>query len=852
MNGKGSPEKKDKDDKDKDKSGKSPTKKGDKKNKKKMTAAEMKAAEEEEEKAKEVVKTDEDIQYENTVLERFLLEFVMTYGKWYNAPWEEAKVIAMKKEALSYCAATRIAAMARGKIWKTNYARYLYNHILLQSGIRRKLSANKTKMLMARIVEDWVYRQRYGAGTLLQAVVRRFIKRCWYYRVMEKVKQQEVLVQKARRFRLRKIRQAEKKFLLFKQAVRFNGIMCFVSVKRADRRSYSRDNSVVIEVYTPNDQKLYKFHLDEAELRHYLQVELKLEVLSVGDITDTRNLKRLISARIIVYRAKTAMDSQNVVFSKHALGQRGMKQLTKGKRISGHAFVCKVFETGDDLTIQCYHRQTCRVFNCNIARTEMYAWVTEEFQLHEFDELEKMKEPAVLKMENRKMLYDWLLQELVVDTRKGVFKVLFKCHLVKSRKMTSIIRIQALWRRALNRPFVLIVLDRLMLKVRASSEEDWCYYVNRKTGASSWDKPAVLGLYDLPTQPSRRWERLTYQDMDGQTVTHYVNPWTGKYTQLTVDQAIRKVQALARKYLLSPLKMPLADFVKAGKLYNQAEQYYDQGKVGGVSKKLASVINHALCTHLIDLDEERAKELYGEAVELSEANPLVTRAFAFYLLGTCEAPIKLNRERAHTLLGDAKRKDEEHVKFDIAYKLFSFSCIRRPTDYRALLNLALVQTLMYDLNYRAEKMLRRALILAPFEPRVMEVWNYLKDRFPERQALYHPKSRINNMTKNADGTTSRPKRVIHGRPCAECKDWAGWVYVEDDEFGTSKKFPRHAAYWYNPVDTQEQASPPDFDEAWVIRKNRSQFTEDEKGLETYWDALTSDYFQFHPLTNSYS
>ena len=37
---------------------------------------------------------------------------------------------------------------------------------------------------------------------------------------------------------------------------------------------------------------------------------------------------------------------------------------------------------------------------------------------------------------------------------------------------------------------------------------------------------------------------------------------------------------------------------------------------------------------------------YIEAIALAEANPLVTRAFGLFVLGTCEAPIALNRERA--------------------------------------------------------------------------------------------------------------------------------------------------------------------------------------------------------------
>jgi hypothetical protein len=60
-------------------------------------------------------------------------------------------------------------------------------------------------------------------------------------------------------------------------------------------------------------------------------------------------------------------------------------------------------------------------------------------------------------------------------------------------------------------------------------------------------------------------------------------------------------------------------------------------------------------------------------VDLSEANPLVTRAYAFYMIGTCEAPIALNRERASTLFKDAARKDETNSRFDIAYYIYRYA-----------------------------------------------------------------------------------------------------------------------------------------------------------------------------------
>jgi hypothetical protein len=257
---------------------------------------------------------------------------------------------------------------------------------------------------------------------------------------------------------------ARKKYIIYKEAVRVNGVNCYIRMMKKDTRNYSQNFGVNIEVYTPYDQRLYIFPLEEEELRMYMQLALNVEVLSLGDLMDVRNLKRVVAARIIVYKATSKMSTQNVIFSKHALGQRGEKALTRGKRINGDLFVCKLFETGDDITIQSYHRLSCKVFNATITMSELRTWIMDEFmEVKDVDELKLHEEPLLLRPKNKKMLHEWLLQNLAVDTRNGKFKVAYKCHIQKSRKMDSIIKIQSIFRRALAKPKVVSKLDELML-----------------------------------------------------------------------------------------------------------------------------------------------------------------------------------------------------------------------------------------------------------------------------------------------------------------------------------------------------------------------------------------------------
>jgi hypothetical protein len=273
-----------------------------------------------------------DPEYAIIAFDKFVNEFIMTYPAWCEIPWEESKLTVMKIEAKKYCAVTRIIAVFRGSYQRKRYLFFLRTFIILQAHVRRKITIARTKVIIRILVEDWVFRQRYHMATKINACARRFITRCSFFRIMAKIKEQDLIMMKARRYKLRKIHQQKAHGVIYQELKRINGYMCILKMRRADERNYSSDYSMVFEVYLPKYQKTAKFILPEKDLREYMCQELQLEALSLGDLTDKRNLQALISARLVVRQSKRPIDLPRVFFSKQSLGQRGAKVLTKGMK----------------------------------------------------------------------------------------------------------------------------------------------------------------------------------------------------------------------------------------------------------------------------------------------------------------------------------------------------------------------------------------------------------------------------------------------------------------------------------------------------------------------------------------
>jgi hypothetical protein len=408
--------------------------------------------------------------------------------------------------------------------------------------------------------------------------------------------------------------------------------------------------------------------------------------------------------------------------------------------------------------------------------------------------------------------------------------------------------------------------------------------VKRTDGTSSWEKPKLLLWADLPSQPKHSWVAVNYE-YEGYWYIHYVNPWTGKYCNYSADHAAKIIQSMARKFLIKMYMLPISELRRVVKIAAHALESYNANR-----KKLSSVINYALVSQVVELEE--AIRLYEESSELSAANPLVCRAVALFQISTLQAPMQVARERAMKEILSSKRKDESNAKFNTALSIYKYACLRRPDDFRPVLNLALVYLLIYEDLTQGERLLRRVVAMDPFEERVMEMWKLFRDHFTEGHSLHNLQSRVEMVESKRLGK----KRTLHGRVVTEDPQWAGWVYVDAADNrqaiarsigaalgsstgmsgsgsvakraktpsastgggglgGGGKALVRGApteSYWYNPADGTETWEQPDFTSQWQVRMKRSAYQNAQGNLELYWDPLTNQHFNYHPVTGTFA
>lgn len=450
------------------------------------------------------------------------------------------------------------------------------------------------------------------------------------------------------------------------------------------------------------------------------------------------------------------------------------------------------------------------------------------------------------------------------------------------------------------------------------------YYLNRQTGETSWHKSKLIGQFDFH-EPYFRWvdynylqRRVAKDDVDGIEITdsllaefhgedeyivHYVNPFTGKYTHLSIHEAAMIIQRIVRRFQFKKLSITsLEKFKKIHLLIQRIDSKFNCD-----SDKLANIINKALQVHLVSQNEKEATTFYEKAMELSPNNPLVIRVYALFILCTCKPPLTANRERAIFYFTSAKINDMETQKFELAHLFYQYAYMLSPHDINILLLYSMMELFIYNNLYNASMIFYRLFSIDPFNERVMSIWKWLQHQDTNNKTQdhdvnpfqyfiqtmknlsleslnYYPLSRttkshnylqILNTAYQEKKVSNESKDIIlmklkynklKDMNIIENTQWAGWVLAETsyrNQLDSHEVGIKQKKFWFNLADGSEQEYEPDFQMEWWKRlghsikqsnksSNQSYESKDIETLELYYDPLTSSYFQYHPLTDTFT
>jgi tetratricopeptide (TPR) repeat protein len=356
------------------------------------------------------------------------------------------------------------------------------------------------------------------------------------------------------------------------------------------------------------------------------------------------------------------------------------------------------------------------------------------------------------------------------------------------------------------------------------------YYVNTRTGECAWQKPINLGSDDIEDPPDR-WEKM----VDEYGNTFYLHPLTGRSSWLSEEQAAIKTQRLWRKRCAADFHIKdIGTIIKALRFQADAEKKYTM-----YPDRLSSIVNYALLLHCFDHDMIKARQLYKRAIEMAPHNPLVTRAYALFLLAVCEPPRQQSWLQAVDMLRTAKRRDPEFKKFHEAEdSFFKWAVVSQPTNSQALCNWAIIKQSIHQDYDEAEKFYRKAVEADPDDALVLQNYDqFLEQRLPG--GIYAGGGPGEVVRKQSEIVKENP----HSKEDHE------WFLMRDPQ----ARDPKFAKFWWNKLSGETRWEEPDWENEWTKRRQRS------KEVQRYGDwaemvdaAIDGTTFYYNQKFNKYA
>ncbi len=441
---------------------------------------------------------------EGDALHELLQKHVFEWKECESIIWKEARRLAIIAEGHRQCAALKIQSFFRGYcVWK-------------------------------------VYQEHYAAILMIQKTFSMYRRRTEFLKILEEQRREA-----ARRKReIAAKRAARRAALLFREARNVNGTLNVVTVYKHSK------GAVLLLVYNPETCEQFQWTISRPELRELLEGALGTTELSVQELYIRPNLS--ILADKIMYRKRQG--KRVVVISKKGYGERGSKLLIRGTAIKANAtvdegptsifHVVSIYEYHGDYVFRAYEPIHSHVKQVRLSDQQLRDWF-------KFDPADT-DVPPLLRLSNRDKLLDWFLSRMFICRACGLRShrgrhargenILMLEYEVQEQRLHSMAaKIQGAWRAKKALTYIRNIIKSVIKKQWDPTAQAW-YYMNKRTGEVSWQKPHNMGTEDLQDPPDR-WEEMVGED----GTVYYYHALTGRTSWMSETQAALLLQRAYRK-----------------------------------------------------------------------------------------------------------------------------------------------------------------------------------------------------------------------------------------------------------------------------------------------------------------
>jgi tetratricopeptide (TPR) repeat protein len=351
------------------------------------------------------------------------------------------------------------------------------------------------------------------------------------------------------------------------------------------------------------------------------------------------------------------------------------------------------------------------------------------------------------------------------------------------------------------------------------------YYYNRLTGATRNHLPSLLAGCKIKKAPDG-WQKM----VDEEGNTYYYHARTGRYSWISEEQAIKRLQRAVRNKLQGEFRVAsFQQLARSVRFTKTAQTAYEKEP-----HKLSSLVNYALFVMTQEFTWDKATELLKDAADKAAKHPVVLYALGMCMLANCAYPRRKTAAEAHGYLATARQMDPEREKFDAATESFlKWACIIHPRSMRARLMYALVAQCYLDRFDDAEKYYRQALGLVPEEDGDKErvatnFEEFVKQRYPG--GVYD---------RGGPPVAVKLRGRVRDQPD---KEWARW----EDPDALKEAY---TVYWVNNNSHECRWAEPDWEDVWATRRQRGKrLRRLADGSDLFFDPHTNAHFQYRVST----